>query len=119
MSLRGREIVLAGGAGGLGSATASLLLAEGARVLISYRSNRERAERAALEIRLPAGQVIQADLASEKDRARLLDEAPELYGLVVLTGDPAEVQTSPPRYRVRSKRISPGRFNSRAKPPNA
>jgi 3-oxoacyl-[acyl-carrier protein] reductase len=89
MSLEGREIVLAGGAGGLGSATASLLLNEGARVLISYRSNRERAERAALEIRLPAGQVIQADLASEKDRARLLDEAPELYGIVVLTGDPA------------------------------
>jgi len=35
--------------------------------------------------------VIQADLSSAADRVRLLAAAPELYGLVVLAGDPARV----------------------------
>jgi NAD(P)-dependent dehydrogenase (short-subunit alcohol dehydrogenase family) len=39
-SLKGREVLLAGGAGGLGSAIALLLLAEGARVVLSFRGNR-------------------------------------------------------------------------------
>ncbi len=85
-SLRGREIVLAGGAGGIGAAVAALLLAEGARVILSYRENRARAARWA-----DSAVVVQADLASAADRARLLDAAPSLYGLVVLAGDPARV----------------------------
>jgi 3-oxoacyl-[acyl-carrier protein] reductase len=85
-SLQGREIVLAGGSGGIGSAVAALLLAEGARLVVSYRSNRERAEKLR-----GVAQVIQADLAADSDRKRLLDAAPQLYGLVVLAGDPARV----------------------------
>ena len=38
-------MVLAGGAGGIGAAVASLLLAEGASLIVSYRANRERAAR--------------------------------------------------------------------------
>lgn len=83
-TLRGREIVLAGGTGGLGGAVAELLGAEGARLVLSYRANTERAakwkDRAA---------VVQADLVEAGDRRRLLDSAPSLYGLVVLAGDPA------------------------------
>ncbi len=85
-SLKGREIVLAGGAGGLGSAVAGLLIAEGARVALGFRGNRERAARwdhAAL--------LVEADIADPAGRARLLDAAPGLYGLVVLVGDPARV----------------------------
>jgi NAD(P)-dependent dehydrogenase (short-subunit alcohol dehydrogenase family) len=78
--------VLAGGSGGLGSAVCELLVAERARVVVSYRANRERAER--LRDR---AQVVQADLTIEADRKRLLDAAPELYGLVVFAGDPARV----------------------------
>jgi 3-oxoacyl-[acyl-carrier protein] reductase len=85
-SLRGREIVLAGGAGGIGAAVTSLLLAEGARVTVGYRANRERAERWA-----DSATVVQADLASAAGRARLLDAAPSIYGLVVLAGDPARI----------------------------
>jgi len=85
-TLRGREIVLAGGSGGLGSAVCEVLAAEGARVVVSYRANRERAER----LRERA-QIVQSDLAVEGDRKRLLDAAPELYGLVVFAGDPARV----------------------------
>jgi 3-oxoacyl-[acyl-carrier protein] reductase len=83
-TLRGREIVLAGGSGGLGSAVCDLLAAEGARLVVSYRTNRERAERL-------GAQILQADLSSEADRRRLLDAAPQMYGLVVFAGDPARV----------------------------
>jgi NAD(P)-dependent dehydrogenase (short-subunit alcohol dehydrogenase family) len=83
-SLRDKQIVLAGGSGGIGSAVTELLVAEGARVVISYRANRERAERWQT-----AATVVQADLGAAADRARLLDAAPALYGLVVLAGDPA------------------------------
>ena len=83
-TLEGREIVLAGGSGGIGSAAADELLAERARLVISYHANRDRAARWE-----PAATIIQADLAIAADRKRLLDAAPNLYGLVVFTGDPA------------------------------
>jgi 3-oxoacyl-[acyl-carrier protein] reductase len=82
-SLKGREVVLAGGAGGIGSSVAELLQAEGARLMISYRANRERAAR--------WPDAMQTDLAIAADRARLLDAAGSMYGLVVLAGDPARV----------------------------
>jgi pteridine reductase len=68
----GLEILLAGGAGGLGSATAELLKAEGASVVISSRQH-----------------GIRADITLAQDRKRLLDSLPKLYGLVVFTGTPA------------------------------
>jgi NAD(P)-dependent dehydrogenase (short-subunit alcohol dehydrogenase family) len=83
-SLRGKPIVLAGGAGGIGSAVAEALSGEGAKLVISYRSNRERAEKWS-----DRATVIAADLAAPQDRERLLDAAPELYGVVILSGDPA------------------------------
>jgi NAD(P)-dependent dehydrogenase (short-subunit alcohol dehydrogenase family) len=75
-TLSGREIVLAGGAGGLGRVAAGLLAAEGAHVISSYRKHA-----------VVGG--VQADLSSAGDRKRLLDAAPELYGLVVFTGEAA------------------------------
>ena len=84
MSLRDREVVLAGGSGGIGAAVTALLIADGARVVVGYRANRERAEKWK-----DRAVVVQADLARAEDRARLLDAAPSLYGVVVLAGDPA------------------------------
>jgi NAD(P)-dependent dehydrogenase (short-subunit alcohol dehydrogenase family) len=81
-SLGGREIVLAGGSGGLGSAAVELLAKEGAKLVVSYRANRERAERLGVT-------AVQANLASAPDRNRLLNAAPNLYGLVVFAGDPS------------------------------
>ncbi|HEY3837468.1 MAG TPA: SDR family oxidoreductase [Bryobacteraceae bacterium] len=83
-TLRGREIILAGGTGGLGAATASLLAEEGATLILGYHANHERAERVA-----QGAHLIQADLASEEDRTALLDAADDLYGLVILSGDPS------------------------------
>jgi 3-oxoacyl-[acyl-carrier protein] reductase len=85
-SLRGKEIVLAGGTGGLGSVVAALLLDEGARLTLSFLRHQERARQ--FEGRAT---LVQADLASSSDRARLLDAAPSFYGLVILAGDPARV----------------------------
>lgn len=78
--------MLAGGTGGLGSSLASLLLDEGARVILGFRGNRERSARWQ-----GSTTVVQADLTEAGGRARLLDAAPALYGLVVLAGDPARV----------------------------
>lgn len=86
-SLRDREIILAGGSGGLGQAIAEMLASEGARLVVSFRSNAERAAR----LRRLAAHILPADLAVAADRARLLDAAPSLYGLVVLAGEPARV----------------------------
>ncbi len=72
MSLAQREILLVGGAGGLGSEAAKLLEAEGARVVISSRRS-----------------GVPADITRQEDRMRLLDTVPDLYGLVVFTGTPA------------------------------
>lgn len=85
--LKGREIVLAGGAGGLGSATARLLAEESPRLVVSYRSNTARARQLS-----DVAEAVQADLTKAEDRTRLLDAAPNLYGLVVFAGDPSRVK---------------------------
>ncbi len=80
-TLRDKEIIVAGGAGGLGIALTRMLIAEGARVTVSYVQNKERAE--SIE---GVANVIQADLTRDEDRARLLDAAPSLYGVAVYSG---------------------------------
>ncbi|HBY58642.1 MAG TPA: hypothetical protein DEH78_02390 [Solibacterales bacterium] len=86
--LSGRQIVLAGGAGGIGSECARALAAEGAQLVVSYRANLERA------LRLQGiATVVQADLTLPGDRRRLLDAAPSIYGLVVFAGDPSRLQS--------------------------
>jgi NAD(P)-dependent dehydrogenase (short-subunit alcohol dehydrogenase family) len=72
LPLEGLRILLAGGAGGLGSATAELLRAGGGEVIISSRSH-----------------GIRADITKAVDRVRLLDSVSDLYGLVIFTGTPA------------------------------
>jgi NAD(P)-dependent dehydrogenase (short-subunit alcohol dehydrogenase family) len=61
-----------------------LLAREGARVVASYRSDAVRAAELS-----DVATVIQADLSNGADRARLLDAAPSMYGLVVFSGMPA------------------------------
>jgi pteridine reductase len=72
LPVAGLEILLAGGAGGLGSASAELLKSEGANVIVSSRQH-----------------GIRADITVADDRKRLLDAVQKLYGLVVFTGSPA------------------------------
>lgn len=71
-AIAGLEVLLAGGAGGLGSAAAELLEAEGVRVVINSRNR-----------------GLRADITKAADRKWLLDAVPKLYGLVVFAGTPA------------------------------
>lgn len=98
-SLRDRQIVLVGGAGGIGSAVAETLLGEGARLVISYRENRDRAMRWQ-----DSAVVVRADLGTASDRCALLAAAPSVYGVVVLAGAPARV--SDPRQLAAAMRRS-------------
>jgi NAD(P)-dependent dehydrogenase (short-subunit alcohol dehydrogenase family) len=72
LPITGLEILLAGGAGGLGSASAELLKSDGANVVISSREH-----------------GVRADITNAEGRRRMLDAVPKLYGLVVFTGSPA------------------------------
>lgn len=83
-SLKGRRVVLAGGAGGLGSATTQLLAAEGAALTVSFAHHEERA-RALSDIAV----IQHADLTLADHRRVLLDQSPGLYGLVAFSGIPA------------------------------
>lgn len=76
-----RDVVIAGGSGGLGSAAVRLLATE-YRIVFSYRSNVESEAG-------DSGTPVQADLLNAAHRTRLLDAAPALYGLAVFTGTPA------------------------------
>jgi NAD(P)-dependent dehydrogenase (short-subunit alcohol dehydrogenase family) len=98
MPLKGKQIVIAGGAGGIGITAAQLLAEQGAHLVISYRSNADHAQRAR-----PYGEVVQCDITVAEDRARLLDAAPALYGLVVLAGDPARA-ASPAEFEAAARR---------------
>jgi len=88
-SLKGRQVIVVGGSGGVGAASTELLAGEGASLVIGYRSNVDRAR--GFE---KYGCVVQADITIAEDRARLLDVASELYGLVIFAGDPARAKSS-------------------------
>lgn len=85
-TLAGRQILVAGGSGGLGSACVRMLAAEGAKVLIGYRSNHARAAELA-----EFGTPVEADITEASGRTRLLDAADAIYGLAIFTGIPARV----------------------------
>jgi 3-oxoacyl-[acyl-carrier protein] reductase len=80
------RVLLVGGAGGLGRASAELLVAEGWEVIVSYRQSAARAK-----AMRGVAKVIKADITEAASRTHLLDEAGALNGLVVFTGDPARV----------------------------
>jgi len=86
-----KTVILAGGSGGLGTALAERMAERGFKPVIGYLRNRERAEKLAERLNAPA---VEGDIAEESVRLRLIDAARgagELYGLVVLAGDPARV----------------------------
>ena len=97
--LAGRVVLVAGGTGGLGSATVALLAREGATVVAGYRQDRHRAEalKQAVEARYEATvHLVEGDISDPVVRARYVETADALgkglCGLVCFTGDPARVK---------------------------
>jgi len=76
-------VLVTGGSGGIGGATARLLAAEAADVVVHYHHGRERAEAIAAEI---GARVAGADLTDEAQVARLFDEAGELDACAAIAG---------------------------------
>jgi len=94
-----RVVLVAGGTGGLGSATAALLARDGATVVAGYLGDRERAQalKRALEARYSTAiHLIEGDIADPQVRLRYVETADTigdgLYGLVCFAGDPARVK---------------------------
>ncbi len=101
-TLAGKVVLLAGASGGLGSATAALLVKEGATVVLGYRANRARAESLAAALAAYGrGRVrlVDGDLIEPAVRERYLAaaiEQGELHGLVSFVGDPARLSAGAP-----------------------
>jgi NAD(P)-dependent dehydrogenase (short-subunit alcohol dehydrogenase family) len=97
-TLAGKAVVVAGGTGGLGAATVSLLAREGAQLVVGFRQNRERAEALAAAMAQQFGarlRLVQGDLSASETRQRYSEavaatSAP-LAAAAIFAGDPARV----------------------------
>jgi retinol dehydrogenase 14 len=95
-SMVGKTILITGGTSGIGKATATVLAAMGARVVVTGR-NEERGERAVEDIRRDTGgevSLMLADLAVQADVRRLAEEFKERHDrLDVLVNNAGVVQS--------------------------
>jgi 3-oxoacyl-[acyl-carrier protein] reductase len=78
--LRGSVALVTGASRGIGAAAARALAAEGARVVVHYRSGREQAE--ALAAELPDAIALAADVAVEAEVDGLFARAVEHFGRI-------------------------------------
>jgi len=92
------SVILAGGTGGLGSATALLLAHEGAHLIVGYRQDRVRAAALAAAVEKQSGRkpaLVEGDIGDEGVRAQFLAAAEKsgapLAGAAIFPGDPARV----------------------------
>ena len=75
--LKGKGVLVTGGAGGIGSAVVREFAAEGANVAIHFRTSRERAEKLAADT---GGVPVHADLTVESEVDALVPAAVEALG---------------------------------------
>ena len=87
LNLRGKTAIVTGGSRGLGSAVCARLACEGANVLLTYVSSREKAESLAAELSAQYdihAEAFRADVAIETDVTSLFAFAQERFGTIDL-----------------------------------
>ncbi|MCX5195915.1 3-oxoacyl-ACP reductase FabG [Streptomyces sp. NBC_00249] len=84
MGFHGEVAIVTGSSRGIGRAVAELFAAEGARVVVNYRSDEENAKEVVNTITSNGGEAmaVQADVAEPADVERLFKEALAAYGTV-------------------------------------
>lgn len=82
--LAGKVAIVTGASKGIGAAIATHLAAEGAAVVVNYRSDRAGADKVVAEILAAGGKAVasHANVAEEADIARLFAEANSAFGTV-------------------------------------
>jgi 3-oxoacyl-[acyl-carrier protein] reductase len=75
--LKGKGVLVTGGAGGIGTATVRAFAEEGARVAVHYRTQEDKAQALAAEV---GGVALRADLTSEAEVDALIPEAVRALG---------------------------------------
>jgi len=97
-ALAGKTVVVAGGTGGLGAATVTLLAREGVRLIVGFCRDKARAERLRDAIERGFGQtpaLVEGDLGDAGVRRSYLEAAERLgtpiSGCAIFPGDPARV----------------------------
>lgn len=97
-TLAGKAVIVAGGTGGLGAATAALLAREGAQLIVGYHKDRKRAAKLsdALAKQYDAKVVlVEGDISAAEVRAKYIEarekSGASLAGVVIFTGEPARV----------------------------
>jgi len=97
-TLAGKKVVVAGGTGGLGAATVSLLLREGAHLIVGYSKGRERAANLSKAMGEQYGanlELIEGDIASSEVRGKYIEACQRagasFVGVAIFPGDPARV----------------------------
>src|SRR4051794_20178862 len=79
LGLSGRVYIVTGGSGGLGRATAEALVSDGAKVVVSGRTQ-DTVDRAARELGADSAVGVAADNADPATPARLVDQARSSFG---------------------------------------
>lgn len=97
--MEGFNVIVTGSASGLGAATAELLAAKGARIVINYSSSKKEAEQTADKCRAKGAEivVVQGDVSKDEDCKKIVAAAApwgELHALVNNAGVTKHVQHS-------------------------
>ena len=82
--LTNKVVVVTGSSRGIGAGIAKVLAAQGAKVIVNYRSSPAEANEVAAAIKAAGGEatVIQADVGSSDEAQRLIKESIDTYGQI-------------------------------------